>query len=576
MFIKEKNKILRLKTKLEEVISKINLLSTKSDFIQLIFNISHLFENLDKNILIGLLSTASVYINPIYEVFKNKSFNKALLFVMENNSDESKEEKELVYIGLILSVFVLSNFIFCLKKNTLEYLNEEFHKHFRNIKSFQEAKGVFHTANDIRSKLKEIIFDNTYEYKENSLIYVNLPFFWRNLNRSKALIRTMLLVLGQGQDLRNAFKGFIKDQRELGKRGKKFFLSRGLNNINKTTKKINLFEKFIPPEEIATFKSFIDGFNVNKNASSASYIIEKMTDGFEFQKDKRVIDIVRRKIDNSISIIQEIQCFAEKNFVAYRDKVKDEDYEWSNKIYLISIKVLGLLESLKNANDDQWVRKVFAREFFHWVDDVHQVLNKYDIEDDWDKIQAIIGQENSQIEWKSSFFTSTEELFINEQAEKANCKKILSSVTKAMLGMMNTDGGVIVVGLIESPQSIKREDVKQNLVIKKGFTFFDIGYEFKKKNKNLDSVKREIQDILWNETFHTVEKFNNLWTIEPMEIKNDYSVATIYKIVVSKSEKYIYNVKKEKQGSTIWITLTKRADGRTIHVDPRDYPHQSN
>ena len=80
--------------------------------------------------------------------------------------------------------------------------------------------------------------------------------------------------------------------------------------------------------------------------------------------------------------------------------------------------------------------------------------------------------------------------------------------------------------------------------------------------------------MLFNETLYTAEKFNHLWNIEQIEIKSHYSISIVYKIDIKKSNNYIYSVKKEK--NILWITLIKRANGRTIRVDPRGYLNNGN
>jgi len=52
-----------------------------------------------------------------------------------------------------------------------------------------------------------------------------------------------------------------------------------------------------------------------------------------------------------------------------------------------------------------------------------------------------------------------------------------------------------------------------------------------------------------------------------LNVKGADKIANIFLIEVIKSEKYIYSLKKT-EGT--WISLQKRADGRTILVDPRN------
>ncbi|MBU6431255.1 MAG: hypothetical protein KGJ58_03385 [Patescibacteria group bacterium] len=76
---------------------------------------------------------------------------------------------------------------------------------------------------------------------------------------------------------------------------------------------------------------------------------------------------------------------------------------------MISIKTLSILEEVKNAQDSKWIVSVAVYELHQWLSEIHEVLNKYYIEDDWEKIKEYVIQENEKIEWKSSFYIPTEQ-----------------------------------------------------------------------------------------------------------------------------------------------------------------------
>lgn len=455
-----------------------------------------------------------------------------------------------------------------IKQETAEYVNQRFYKILYSLVSDQDKKINFKISSLCKVFLT-VLSDSRYIHKERSLIFINLGFCFDHNKISSALASSMFFIVQRMEILKDSFKNFLKNKEILKNKDKKFSLSKGLDEINKVAKQELFFRSLVPTDKLVHFDLFINNFDYKRNELNTLYIIEKMTSGFKYQKEKNFFEMIDEKINNSETIKKDINNFIPQKLSAYVGTIKQDDDEWSNKIYLISIKTLSVLEAIKNAKDKFWARNVFIYEFYHWVSDIHLVLNKYDIEDDWEKIRDLVVQENSRVEWKSSFFTSTETKFIDEKKEKEMKKIIFSKIIKAMLGMINTDGGVILVGVVENPQKIVREDIRENLIKKNKIFFLDINYELIKKNKTVDDLKREIQDGLFNETAQTAEKFNDLWSISPIEIKENYKIATIFKIEVVPSKSLIFGLKKE--DATTWINLTKRADGRTIQVDPRQY-----
>jgi hypothetical protein len=93
---------------------------------------------------------------------------------------------------------------------------------------------------------------------------------------------------------------------------------------------------------------------------------------------------------------------------------------------------------------------------------------------------------------------------------------------------------------------------------------------------DLDGVKRKIQEALKKETLISTDQFNNLWNINPIYLKSDAGIeaVTIFKIEVFKSDSSFFSVKSQNdedlnQTENLWVSLLKRADARTIRVDPR-------
>ena len=135
--------------------------------------------------------------------------------------------------------------------------------------------------------------------------------------------------------------------------------------------------------------------------------------------------------------------------------------------------------------------------------------------------------------------------------------------------MLNTDGGTLIVGIVENPDAVKRLEVKEFLFEKNNITFFDVNYEFKKQGKTLDHVRLQILDNLKQITDSSADQFNNLIEFEPIILRNSEQVASIIKISIKKAGRLFLNVKKE--NNSVWVSLTKRAQGQNVDVDVRKH-----
>lgn len=569
---------------LKKELDNIQSVEDVDDFFQAICELSELFKSLNTEDL-KIIIKEEIHIQFIEKVFLNKYFNEALLIILKKekkflNSNEYKElnkaciiekkkelnfsEKQFIQTAIYLATFVLTNTFKYLSEDEIIYLRKRI---LLITEDIRKSQNEIYTLTDVCFVIYDAVSEFDFSFKKEMSKKYDFKYIFGCNKISRCLMGIMMLIIPEINVFQVKFKKIIRQK----KTEERFSALYGLCEIYNISRKIKGgLEYFIKNEK--NIHNFVNCFITN-NERNILYIFEDVTKGFHAQENKKFADIILQKIEDAKKIRKNLLSFSKKNLYAFNGIANDKD-EWSNKIYLISNKLLTTMETIDNSPDVGWKIKVVIYELINWIDDAHQIINKYDIEDDWDKIEKLIIQENSKIEWKSTFWTPTEELIIDEEREKKRGKDILSNVANAMLGMMNTDGGIIIVGLVENPQSIKRADIKRNLLIKNNFTFFDINYEFKQKRKSIDSAKREIQDMFFKETQYTADKFNNLWSVEQVEIKNNYSVATIYKIEIRKSDNYIYSVKKEKD--VLWTTLIKRADGRTIRVDPREYFNKGN
>ena len=277
--------------------------------------------------------------------------------------------------------------------------------------------------------------------------------------------------------------------------------------------------------------------------------------------------LIFRYLSASPAIRGTLAAYAKENFQAYKGIVSEGHKEWANKVYLITYKMISVFETVNEATDVFWKIDVALFEIRNWILQLHLTINKSDVEDDWHKIERFINQETDRVEWKSSFYVSVEGPFISNEIEKNGAKQTLQPIVRTMLGMMNEGGGTIIVGLVENPDRIIREDIRNNLMLRNRVTLFDIQWELDRLDRTLDNVKRDIIDGLKDVTLLTADAFNGLWTIDPIVIKDELRGITVYKLNIAASPEPIFSAKAE--GGSVSISLIKRANGRTIQVDPR-------
>jgi hypothetical protein len=220
--------------------------------------------------------------------------------------------------------------------------------------------------------------------------------------------------------------------------------------------------------------------------------------------------------------------------------------------------------------DDRWKISTSIFELCRWITDSHQILNTHYIEDGLKSIRHLLIEENVTIEWKSSFLTPLQQEYTNEESEKKHTANVFKSLAKAILGMINTEGGSIVVGVVERPELILRDEVKRRLIKKSGKHFFDIEYELKNYGKSLDGIRLELFDVLKNMTEASADKFNDLVKFEPVILRGQLLSVTVVRVTVQKSPEHLYDIQKDSR-DVLWIALTKRAQGQTLTVDARPY-----
>ena len=578
----------------EEISALIEKACTYNDFFIIRCLISNFFSKKPLTEITELINKkTNFYIHTFESILKNEKFLEALGKIAEQFQNFKKnyegdnffedfkevemENKKLVFSALIASTSLLSNVFPVLSRESIIYSTNKLQIPPNRLK---EYFGDRYTLSQIYHALSSV-FSVEYPKWQFPIKISNREHFFKQEKISRGLSYLILSLTFRGARLSALFQSIVRDKVRGRFSSKSIYRIANFINGEKRGTEFMIQKLGRLYGENTFIRSFIENYFINRNEKNAFELVNLTVQ--EFNNKQEPDGDMLRTIDRAEEIKKEVATYGSQNFKAFSGAITEgSDIEWSNKILINCNKLLGALSGISKALDEKWKIDVLVNEFSYWIDAVHMILNKYDIEDDWVKIAKYLSQETNRIEWKSSFAIPTA-LSKENKSYSLVSKKILYDIVKTLLAMINTEGGVILVGLVEKPEEIIEEETRKNLLEKNKKTFFDISFEFSQSQIDVDGIKRRIQDLLRNEALISIESFNNLWNIEPVIIKDLHGnrQITIYKIEVSKSDKLIFSskVENESEGAqtslnkseNIWISLLKRADARTIRVDPRRY-----
>lgn len=493
----------------------------------------------------------------------NKLFLVQELEQKQKIREENKEEKKVLVAALTLSVLPLLLFLHSPNVEDITFFKKKVRRSLFKLQG--NLKDFFYVSHIVEFFNELLFFESLYRTEIDHYIS-DFEIFTKKLISAQIISRIVLSQSIKIENLSDKTKR-IAYQLEQGKKFKTYFLKKINDSIVSQNKFLeDLREKFLlVAGDPSVFDIVLDGFE-NNNESGAYEFIFEITKYFSVINGAWEIDI-HAFIEKSVEVFQGLESVANKKLAAFRNVVIDEG-EWSNKIYIVSQKLVGVAKSVNGATDRNWKVLVMKREFEIWLKEIDAILNIQDIEDDWGEIKDFVKQEDETTEWKSSFYIPVESQEGAISIEKIS-PFLLRGISEAMLGMINTNGGTILVGVVENVEKIKSENILKNIFRKRDVHFFDTGLEIGKIGRTLDMVKRHLQDLLTQETKKGAEFFNELWDIKPIQIKTYHKPISIHKITVKKSPTVIHSVLERDGG--VWLCLRKRADGRTKMVDFREH-----
>jgi hypothetical protein len=557
------------------VLERIKTAESSKDFFDLACELTKHIHGLDKKDIEKKFRSTNFHIRILTAVLFNKKFKKEIIrlsieeeFVFEKDLNiDNFESKVFLNTGISLAFLGLALIIETLNENTVSFLR----KHITSIlKNYIKESGHLIDFAGICFKIESLISSGKYHYTQQEQaefpFLVDGPELFNYLKIAKSIAGSAFLSKTINIVLSKQFKSAAdKAEQQIFKIGD---LIKIYGAIHRIEKGIDFYLRYLGERDSKAVRKFFDAY-IKNNEINVLFFVKLMCSDLQFKSGIEFREKIIKKIEKASQLKDELNEFSRRRLKVFYGNIEEGDVDWSNKLYITTIKSLSLLAELNPACDQEWKISAALFELKEWTLAMHCIFNKYLVEDEWHKINSFLKKEGVDIEWKSSFYTPLESIPTNKEETIKISKLLFSKIIKTILGMLNTNGGVIVIGLVEKPEAVVRDDLANKLIIKNGRTFFNISSELSDRKTNLDNVRLSIYEELRKETDNTAEKFNDLIFLEEIFLSDQENRIAIVKIVIKKSDRLFFTIKKE--GPKIWASLTKRADGQNIDVDLRDY-----
>lgn len=557
----------------EQILNSIKAAVTPKDFFDCACLLSSLVQGMNNDQRRELIYNTNSYVKILRAVFENKKLVEGINFICETEREASNweeidllnvERKKFVKTGISLAFFPVAVVAEALTDKNIEFIRWILTSSVKNISSESAGENSFA---EICFKLESISWNHKFNYTNAYVVKLDDSFLFGSMKFARAAsgISFLSLTINSTLATQLSLQAEKTNTDEFG-------LSKSMNSIFGATYRIEEGIRSYHTGLTGVAREHLENYSkcfIRGNEFHLLFFIKQVCSAFQYQENRAFREILLEKINNAESLRIKITKYANENLKAYQGVIGVERSEWSNKVFITSLRLLSVLSGISIAKDDTWKCATAIYEYVRWIEDVHSILNKYSLEDDWSLISGYVRQETAEVEWKSTFFTPLEQECNDKETEAGISRKLFDKIVRTILAMINTSGGVIIVGLVENPEAVVRDEYKTKIINKENKAFFDVDYELKKERKTLDSVRLQIFEALKKITEQSAEKFNGLVSFQPVLLRDGNMTSTVVKIAVKSSEKQFFNCKRE--NNTTWASLTMRAQGQTIDVDIRDY-----
>lgn len=508
-------------------------------------------------------------ITHISRIFENQYFRKSILsslkFQKEYGELKNVPEK-ILRDGSAVNLFVNCSFYFIaaysknFKYKNIAFIGKMFWDIIKNLE--KDFSYEFNKV-DILNTLESIIFDKQYFFQKDFCCELDGVSFYNNLKKSRLIIGHYLIDFSIPILLSNSFKKIMSVKANVGSG---FSSKDSVNRLQSVLRKYQFLKEGFKfgdlnednLREISPFKYY---FEIGES-KKILFLLNEVVEGLNEFTSENILN----KIDNSANELMKIKKYFFENYNIFPEYKgpKIEAGQWSNKSFLNTIKLFTLLDVSKNSLSKQWKIDIFLKYFNDWIIDLNDNINYFSELDDYDKIsKLLIISENNLIEYKSTFGLPIQECSCDEESTKVR-RDIMEKIAKTILAMANSEGGNILIGVVEKTDRIS-EEIRQKIVSREGFNFFDINLSLKMEKSDFDSKRLTLQQTLKNLTKERLDYLDSLFSMRfyKIYIEDLKSCIEILCIEVIKANKILY-IRKDDS----WISLPKRLNGRVELIDP--------
>lgn len=542
--------------KLETILIEATFLSSLDEMDDLLCRIWHLLSGASKEEL-DLVCNIEFHTNLLQKIFSGHEFSSRLISILEIRETYTQNNQSISLLKQ--DPDYLEGAIFVKAGLELAFLplffvaNKVIAKEYRAVLKglLQKVSRNNFSASRVALTCSEILKEKEFNHKIQFTTYTSKMEFFQTLVKV-SMLGQFLLVLGMQIEL--ASECFARSKSIV--EAEEANINSLLRHIHDVTHIFSIHTKNavnFAAEESHT-KQFINDF-VFSNEIILIQTLRSISYGFH---EGNFVENLNQKMASAESDLEQLKNLAKQHMQVFTQK-KEDEYEWANKIVLITVKTLSVFSMIHDATDQKWKVSVGVRELFCWIDEVNEVVNMYLTSDDWQHLLPYLHPktEGTEIEWKSTFYTPLE----NSKFSKIN--SLADAISDTILAMLNSSGGVIVIGLVEKPKQVNKSS-KKFLHNRSGYTFFDISEELKKYNITLDDIQRDLQQRLANIASSSIGQFDKFWNIQPIHIACHKKPLLLVLIHIKKmDEPFVSKVEKNH------IFIRKRIKGSNIDVDPR-------
>lgn len=401
---------------------------SENDIFLVLSDLSKILEESSGDDLDRISSNNTLYIDPIFNIINSNIFINNLVSIISNpnynteNKNKYKKEKKIIRILLCCSFFVTSSILLSLKKESLVFISRHFGNSIKHLHINLQKKGIDIKIENLLLLLESI--SSGYKFntrKSEKIVDYDSIFFKKNRILSRTLFDFMLinfLLTKRIPKLLNLVKNNELNTRKFFQYTHVIFSKQEYYKKNGILFKDNFTEN--ERKVVRNIYSFLENSNLNNLIYLSSLLfLDTGKDGL----DGTILNL----INTSTLKKKQIQEKFEKLISKLDTHESDSPREWSNKIFINTIRFFSTLESISSSQNDKWKINVFWIFYNIWIEETDEIVNLYGSTDQ-EKISIFVEGPSDQIILENAFkilFPFKNNLFFHAAG---GCKEIYTKL----------------------------------------------------------------------------------------------------------------------------------------------------